>query len=209
MSVVLLLGAATALSFGVGDLLQGVASRRLPVLAVLVVGQSAGLLAVLGAAVMTTQPAASTSTAWGAAAGVAAVAGTALLLLGFRRGRISVVAPTASVAAAGIPVVVDLLRDISLSPSAAAGIALAITATVLVTRAEPNPPAASRSGGAALGLGAVTAHDAMYLALGQAGTTSGLWPVVANSALFVDAACTTLVTTAGEWRRVGCVRMAT
>jgi drug/metabolite transporter (DMT)-like permease len=170
-------GAATA--YGVGDFLQGVSSRRLPSLTVLVAGQAAGLLVVLAAAAVSPEFLSARGAAWGAAAGGAAAVGTFLLLQGFRTGRLGVVSPTASVTAAGLPLAVDLLRGTTLGPGPSAGVALAVFAVVLVSRGNRGDRCrpASRGGGAGYGLGAGVAHAGLYVFLDAAGTDDGVWPV--------------------------------
>ena len=182
------LSVAAAASFGTGDFFQGLASRRAPLLPVLVVGQGAGGLAVLLAALVQQDRPGLGALAWGGVAGLGATVGSVALLRGFRHGRLAVVAPTASVVATGLPLGVDALRGVALDASTLLGIGLALLAVVLVSRTKADEraaPAGAAAGGAGWGLAAGAGHAGMYLGLDQAGSDSGAWPVVSTYAVLV------------------------
>ncbi|HWN26656.1 MAG TPA: DMT family transporter [Actinomycetospora sp.] len=187
-----LLGLAAALSYGVGDFVGGALSRRLPALTLLVLGQGAALLVLLPASTLVDGTPGPAALAWGAGAGVAGAAGSYCFLRGFATGRLGVVTPTASVTAAGLPVLVDLLRGVAVSGPAALGIVLALVAVVLVGLPEPRGAAHPSPGptrrGVGWGLGAGAAHAVMYVLLGEAPTGGGLWPAVALFVVIVGVA---------------------
>lgn len=193
-----LLGLAAAVSYGVGDFVGGALSRRLPTLTLLVLGQGAALLVLLPASTAipgTPDPAA---LMWGGGAGLAGVVGSYCFLRGFAAGRLGVVTPAASVTAAGLPVLVDLLGGVAVSGPTAAGIGLAIVAVVLVGAREPEKAAGSSSmgptrSGAGWGLGAGAAHAVMYVLLGEVPPGAGLWPVTAVFVVIVGVALPTAV----------------
>ncbi|WP_433787061.1 EamA family transporter [Actinomycetospora sp. CA-101289] len=202
-----LLGLVAALSYGVGDFVGGALSRRLPALTLLVLGQGAALLVLLPASTLVAGTPGAAALAWGAGAGVAGAAGSYCFLRGFATGRLGVVTPTASVTAAGLPVLVDLLRGVAVSRPAAIGIVLALVAVVLVGLPEPRrtgdhlPPGPSRRG-VGWGLGAGAAHAVMYVLLGEAPTGSGLWPAVALFVVIVGVAL------AAAWLRGARLRLS-
>lgn len=197
------LGLIAALSYGIGDFLNGALSRRLPAATLLLFGQGAALLILIPTSTLLPGHAGSAALAWGAASGLTGTAGSYCLLRGYRYGRLAVVSPAASVAAAGLPVLADLARGVNVSPLAGTGVVVALLAVVLVG-ARPTPRASEqqspataderrRQAGSGLGWGlaAGAAHAAMYLLLAQAPAGSGLWPV---TALFVVLAALTAAT---------------
>jgi drug/metabolite transporter (DMT)-like permease len=182
-----LLGLAAAVSYGVGDFVGGALSRRLPTLTLLVLGQGVALLVLLPASTVVAGTPDSAALMWGGGAGLAGVVGSYCFLRGFATGRLGVVTPAASVTAAGLPVLVDLVRGVAVSGPITAGIVLAIIAVALVGAREPHKAANPSSlgptrSGVGWGLGAGAAHAVMYVLLGEAPAGAGLWPV---TALFV------------------------
>lgn len=198
-----LLGLLAALSYGAGDFVSGALSRRLPTLVLLAVGQSAALLVLIPVTALTGGPIGMGAWGWGGLAGAAGAVGGYCFVRGFRAGRLAVVAPAASVTAAGLPILADLTTGVRLSTPAILGVVTAIVAVALVGAREPVRPAdsgadqndaAPRGTGSGLGwgLGAGAAHAAMYVCLGQAPAGAGVGPVTAafvvTAALAVAAA---------------------
>ncbi|MFF9817401.1 EamA family transporter [Streptomyces sp. NPDC014006] len=172
-----LLALTSALVYGVVDFLGGLLSRRAPFRAVTFLGQAGGLLlAAVTAWVMSATSAAPADLAWGALSGVGS--GLAMLFLnrGLSRGAMSVVVPVSAVTSVVLSVLcgVLLLGDRP-GPVAWAGIAAAVPALWLVAGG-----AATSGSGVRDGLLASAGVAVQYLALGQAGPDSGLWPVAAG-----------------------------
>lgn len=177
MPVLLALG--SALVYGVGDYFGGRASRHQASIVVAALGQMISLVLVLCAVFVMGTPVPSASTwAWSVFAGVIGALGIAGLYHGFAHGEISVVAPTSAVVGAVVPVVVGLVIGERPSGLALIGIAIAVTAVALVsgaigTHQHNTPP---RIVVLAVGVGAC--FGLLFVALDQADSDSGVWPLV-------------------------------
>lgn len=138
------LALGASLSWGVSDFLAGLKSRGLPVVAVLVVSQPAGLvfvavaLAAVGGAAPTAEEA-----AWAAAAGAVGLLALAAFYRALAAGAMSVVAPVSATGAA-VPLIVGLARGERPSALQAAGVVVALVGVVLASR-EPVEEALGRS----------------------------------------------------------------
>jgi drug/metabolite transporter (DMT)-like permease len=146
LAIALALGAS--LTWGLGDFLGGLKSRTLPLLSVLVVSQSAGLLAVLGWLAVSGEA----FPGWGslglaAAAGAAGGVGIAALYRGMAVGAMGIVAPVSGISAT-IPFTVGVISGERPSPLQLAGVVVALAGIALASR-EP----AERGGGRAAGMG--------------------------------------------------------
>ena len=139
------LALAASLSWGVGDFLAGLSSRKLQLLTVLVISQAAGLtsLAVL-VAVRGSGPPEARYLLYAALAGIAGAIGLAALYRGLAVGSMSVVAPISATAAV-IPVVAGLITGERPSGAQGAGIALALAGVVLASRERRANGAAAAS----------------------------------------------------------------
>ncbi|NOT25153.1 MAG: DMT family transporter [Acidobacteria bacterium] len=179
-----LLALASAALYGAADFLGGLASRRESTTAVVVLAQSAGLLALL--LVIPFLPESSPSIqdlVWGTVAGVAGGAGVGLLYRALAVGRMAVVAPTTAVCAVVIPATAGLLAGDRLATHTAIGMVLALTAIVLVSReASGSDASEARQGlfprGTFIALAAGVAIGLFFLALARAQPAAGMWPLV-------------------------------
>jgi drug/metabolite transporter (DMT)-like permease len=174
-----LLALAAALTYGVGDYLGGRAARTQAAVVVAATGQMVSLLLVGGAViVMATRVPEAGTWGWSAFAGVIGALGIAGLYHAFAHGDVSVVAPTSAVVGAIVPVVAGLIIGERPSGLALVGIVIAVTAVALVsgaigTHAHNTPP---RIVALAVGVGAC--FGLLFVALDQADSDSGLWPLV-------------------------------
>lgn len=171
------LGLASAASWGAGDFTGGLASRRAPVLGVLVVGQATGTALVALAALLAgeTRPSAA-ALAWAALAGASGAVGLGALYRGLAVGRMAVVAPVSAVLAAAIPVLAGAIGE-GLPPAATlAGFALALAGIWLVAGAGGSEAAGGRAG---LGLALVAGLGfGGFLVLMHRGAEEGaFWPL--------------------------------
>ena len=130
-----LLALASALVWGSGDFAGGVAARRSHQFQVLVLSALSGLvmLVVCGAIRHETFPPPS-SLAWAATAGLSGAGGIAALYRGLAIGSAAIVAPTAAVITAALPVVFNGLTAGLPRPSQLAGFVVAIAGIWLVAR---------------------------------------------------------------------------
>ncbi len=111
-------------------------SRRAPLLGVVFGTQLVGMLAALAIGIARGEPIPQGSDVlWAVLAGMLGVLGITSLYRGLAVGRMGVVAPTTGVLAAVVPVVVGFATEGLPSAEVIVGIALALLAVVLVTRA--------------------------------------------------------------------------
>jgi drug/metabolite transporter (DMT)-like permease len=188
-----LLALASALSYGLSDVVGGVVARRMHALQVAFLGQLGGLATAALAAPFTAALPGPQDLLWGALSGLGTAAGMALLFQGMRRGAMSVVVPISAVGGVALPVLVGatLLGDRPSWPTWL-GVAVTLPALWLVSRA---PDSAHPTGPAVRnGIGAGAGIAIQYLALSQTTDSAGLWPVLAGrvtAVLAVGIAATT------------------
>ena len=163
--VVVLFGLLASVGWGVGDFGGGLLSRRAPVLGVLFTSQLASLSVGIPLLLAVPEPAMTSEDLLRAViCGALGASGLALLYRGLSVGRMTVVAPVASMITAALPVVVGFATEGVPSMLAIVGIAAAAVGVVLVSF-SPAPTDARPSG---LRYGIVT------------GFVFGLFPIVAN-----------------------------
>jgi drug/metabolite transporter (DMT)-like permease len=142
------LALAASASWGLGDFLGGLTSRRLHVLTVLVVQQVFGLAAAAAWVLLSGDGFPGwTATAWAAAAGAGSCLGIGTLYRGMAIGAMGIVAPVSAVAAA-IPFAVGIGSGERPGSLQIAGVVLALVGVAVASR-EP----AHRGGGRAAGIG--------------------------------------------------------
>jgi drug/metabolite transporter (DMT)-like permease len=194
----ILLGLASALTWGAADFGGGITSRRAPVLGVALLVQPAGLLAAVSIALLRGEPAPDPGTIGLAMlAGVAGATGLINLYHGLAVGRMGVVAPVTGLLAATLPVVAGIVLQGFPPLAVLAGIGLALVAVVLVARA---PGEEGSRTGLEFGLAAGVAIGTLNILISQlpGGTLFGALAVLkVASALFVG-----LIVVAGRqpWR---------
>ena len=132
-----LLALTSAMVWGSGDFLGGLATRRAHQLHVLALSALSGIVMLVVLSVLVGEAAPSpSSVAWAASAGVAGVVGLASLYRGLAIGSAATVAPTAAVLTAAIPVIFDSFRTGLPRPLQLGGFALAAVGIWLVARAS-------------------------------------------------------------------------
>ena len=183
--MVLLLGLAAAVLYGTGDFLGGLATRKVPVLAVLLFAQTAGVIVALPAAVMWPGPASLAGLAWGISAGLIGGVGVIIFYLGLAAGPMSVVAPVSGLVSTVLPVAVALAEGERPGVGVNAGALLCLAAVVLTSCAGDDTPAARprRLPGAVrvlgYGIASGTSFGLFFLLIRNAGQSGELWPVAA------------------------------
>ena len=188
--MVIVLGLAAAVLYGTGDFFGGLATRRVHVLAVLLLAETAGVIVALPAAAMWPGQASPAGLAWGTGAGLIGGAGLIIFYLGLAAGPMSVVAPVSGLAATILPVAVALAEGERPTPGACAGALLCLAAIVLAS--SPADGKQARSGRAtarfrlpgtarALGYGIASgaSFGLFFLLIRNAGQSGELWPVAA------------------------------
>jgi drug/metabolite transporter (DMT)-like permease len=180
-----LLGLLAALGYGTSDFIAGAAGRRGDPGAVAAVTQPLGILAAAVAViVLSAQPPSAIALWWGTISGIGTGVGTMALYWGLSVSRMSVVAPISGVLTAGLPAVVGALIGQHLSALAWAGVAAGIPAVALVSA----QPGAEEGGtgtrdGVIAGIVAGAGFALLFIALDQAGTRAGAWPLLPGQAV--------------------------
>jgi drug/metabolite transporter (DMT)-like permease len=173
LSLVLAFG--SGMSWGTADFLGGLSARRLPLLAVTVVSQAAGLVFVLGIVAIRGQPPrGSEALALGLAAGAMGAIGLSALYRALAIGRMGVVAPTAALSAA-VPIAWGLLRGDRPAPLQLVGIALAIGGVILASRMPDEDGQRRRAEGIGLALVAAVTLGTLVVLLDAAGRSDPVW----------------------------------
>jgi len=154
--VSVLLALAASLAWGFADFGAGVGARRLPVLVVAAIGQSAGLL-LAGAVVLATSDSTPTRAqfAWAAFAGLIGVVGIGAFYRALAIGTMGIVGPITATAAV-VPLAYALARGERPSTMQGVGVGLAVVG-VIAASLEHVPERAARRFGVGVGLALIAA----------------------------------------------------
>jgi drug/metabolite transporter (DMT)-like permease len=176
----IVLALAASACWGVADFFGGLQSRRLSALTVVLGVETAGLLLV-GVAVLVTGKTVpgGADAAWALAAGLAGVLGLTAFYRALAVGTMSIVAPISSTGVA-LPVLVGLARGDRLSAAQAAGLACAVVGVLLAGREEGED---TGSGAAArhavlLALAAAVGFGTYFVASAEAADGGVLWTLL-------------------------------
>ena len=188
--MVVLLGLTAAMLYGTGDFLGGMASRRAPVLMVLMLAETAGVIVALPVASMSPGPARLAGLVWGMSAGLVGGLGLMIFYIGLAAGPMSVVAPVSGLVSTVLPVGVALAEGERPGAAIYAGALLCLVAIVLASSATDSDPTASTSAapaglpvpGRALGYGIAsgTSFGLFFLLIRNAGQSGELWPIASG-----------------------------
>lgn len=173
-----LLGLLVAASFGSGDFLGGLASRRATTLAVLSVSQLAALLAAVAIALLAGTHWHGDDLAFGALAGLLNVVALGCLYRGLAIGQMGQVAPVAAVIGAVVPVVWGLVRGERPGPAALVGIGLAVVAGALLSSEQEERQGPFFSRALPLAVAAGLGFGVSLILFAAASHHGGLWPVL-------------------------------
>lgn len=186
MAALLALGAAA--TWGVGDFLGALASRRTNELVVTTVSQAAGLLVLAVLLALGSTPATAPALAWGAVAGIGGAGGLAAYFRALAIGPMGVTAPVAALTGAVVPVVAGVLLGERPGTVAWVGVVVGVAATALASRpaetAVAHPERHPEQDAAALRRGITAAAVAgllfglFFVALDRAPADGGLWPLL-------------------------------
>jgi drug/metabolite transporter (DMT)-like permease len=189
--MVILLGLAAAVLYGTGDFLGGLASRRVQVLAVLALAETAGVMVALPAAAASSGPARLPGLAWGSGAGLVGGLGLIIFYTGLAAGPMSVVAPVSGLASTVLPVGIALADGERPGAGVYAGALLCVAAIVLAssagdstaadgTSAAPRPGPARAGRAVGYGVASGACFGLFFLLIRNAGQSGELWPVAAG-----------------------------
>jgi drug/metabolite transporter (DMT)-like permease len=178
------LGLAASLSWGFADFLGGIQSRRMPVVAVVLGSQLAGLVLVAAiVAVRGEGVPGGDFLIYASLSSVGGIAGLTAFYKALSIGAMGVVAPLSSLAAA-IPLVVGIATGDRPSALQGAGVAVAIVGVLLASReAGEHGPGVAKGAGFAL-LSAV-GFGCFFLAIDKASDGDVLWAVCVNRTVSV------------------------
>jgi drug/metabolite transporter (DMT)-like permease len=182
MTQILALSAAAL--YGVADFAGGLASRSISAWRVTVWSQVFGLpLLVVSVVIIGSSNVTATDLILGAAAGSFGLVGLILLYSALAAGSMSIVAPIIGVLAAAIPVAWDVALGGKISSIQWLGIALAISAVVLLASHRSETTLTGRI--VAQSVGAAVAFAAFVIAMSHTNDASGLWPLASARAVSI------------------------
>jgi drug/metabolite transporter (DMT)-like permease len=175
------LGLASSVSWGLADFLGGLQSKRVNVLAVLLISQAVGLVAVVvGIAIAQPGPP-PIDDLWPAAlAGVAGAAALGAFYRGLSVGTMSIVAPVSATGAA-VPVIVGIASGDRPSALQLAGIVAAVVGVILASRElDEDRPEGVASARVSIGLALLAAlgFGTFYIGLDAAADASVPWAML-------------------------------
>jgi drug/metabolite transporter (DMT)-like permease len=195
MEIVLALGSAIA--YGVSDFTGGVLAKRAHVFNVILLSQLVSCVILVLALPFWDGSFSWEALQWGTVAGVAGMAGAALLYRGLAIGRMGVVAPITAVLAAAIPLSFGLAVGERPGWLSLIGVGIGLVAVVLIssssepeeatggTDGEPLPSSGGRGLVEALGAGA--GFGLFFILLERAPDGSGIWPLAGTRISMIGA----------------------
>ena len=176
------LGLAASLSWGVADFLGGIQSRRMPVVAVVLGSQLAGLvLAVVIVAARGEGMPSGDLVIYAALSSIGGIIGLTAFYKALSIGAMGVVAPLSSTAAV-IPVAVGIATGDRPSVLQGIGVAIAIGGVVLASREATDEAEKSNALSAGVGFALISAvgFGCFFLAIDRASDADVLWAVTVN-----------------------------
>jgi uncharacterized membrane protein len=196
---VVVLGLLASLGWGIADFGGGLASRRAPVLGVLLGSQLASLAVGAPIVLLGNEPAMRTvDVAIAVAGGLLGATGLALLYRGLAIGRMGVVAPVAAVLTATLPVAFGFLTEGIPSSVAIIGIGVAAVSVVLVSRTPATHD--DRPSGLRYGLAAGAIFGLFTISASQLADDLIISPTVVIRVASVAAVTTWILARRRPWR---------
>lgn len=177
--MIVILGLAAALLYGVGDFAGGIASRRHGAVTVLLLSYPVGAVLMAVMLPLFGGHLDARSLGYGLAGGAAGLVGVVLMYSLMTIAPINVISPVTAVLATIVPVVIGVGIGERPRPSAWFGIALGLAAIGLVSRTTELHPHGRIAGRTiALALLSGVGFGMYFVFLARAGDDSGLWPLV-------------------------------
>ena len=187
----ILLAAAAALVYGVGDYCGGRASRKIDSLVVTCAGQIFSLMLLGIFLVILGDPAPGMHDwLWGAAGGLGGFVGLTLFYYALAKGSMTVVAPLAAVISAALPIGTGLFLGDRPSLIAYVGIVIAIVGIALVTGAVGTAHAPTKLAIVGVATLAGCGFGWMFVCLDRTSSDSGMWPLLAARIASISIAAT-------------------
>ena len=172
---------AAAVSYGSGDFLGALATKRRHILHVLGVGHLVGLLIISVLALVAGGSPTGAEIVWGAAAGAAGLVGLGALYWSLATGYMGVVAPMTAAIGAAIPVGAGFLLGERPAGLAVVGVGVAVGAIVLISSGgsggwseRPQQAVQVFAGSAIAGIGL----GMFFVFLQRVDASAGMWPLV-------------------------------
>ena len=187
------------------DFLGGLMARRIAVLAVVVISQTAGLAVILIAVAVAGEPAPDAGfVPYAAVAGLAGVSGLVAFYRGLAIGKMSVVAPISSMAVL-VPVVVGVATGDRPSALQGVGAALGIAGIVLASRESADRAHVDRRVAAGVGLALLSGlgFGSFFVAMDVAADYDPLWANLVNRGTSLSLALLALIVFRPSLRGVG------
>ena len=198
MAALLALGGA--LSWGLGDFLGGLASRRLAVVTVLVVSQAVGLAGLLVWVLVAGDAFPGVGELLpAAAAGIAGLVGLGALYRGLAIGAMGIVAPI-SAASPIVPLAVDAAKGDTPAALQWFGIALVLTGIAVLSREPAGAGQRRVAAGAGLAVVAALGFGLFVVGLDAGADESAAWAVVAARVASVSVAVVAAAVTTASLR---------
>lgn len=173
-----LLALCSAATYGVGDFMGGMATKRASATAVLFWSHLVGVLLLLAVVAVDGGELTAHDVGLGALGGVAGALGVGMLYRALSIGPMSVVAPITALLAAAVPVVAGFLQGERPDAAAIVGMVVALVAIVLVSAEGGGTLRPSDLRGVTLALAAGTGFGLFFVALSYTDDSSGMWPLV-------------------------------
>jgi drug/metabolite transporter (DMT)-like permease len=195
-----LLALGGALSWGLGDFLGGLASRRLAVVTVLVVSQAVGLAGLLVWVLVAGDAFPGVGELLpAAAAGIAGLVGLGALYRGLAIGAMGIVAPI-SAASPIVPLAVDAAKGDTPAALQWFGIALVLTGIAVLSREPAGAGQRRVAAGAGLAVVAALGFGLFVVGLDAGADESAAWAVVAARVASVSVAVVAAAVTTASLR---------
>jgi drug/metabolite transporter (DMT)-like permease len=200
--VVVLLGLAAAIAYGIGDFVGAFASRRHTAVTVLLHSYPVGAVLMLVMLPFFPGTVTARTVVFGMAGGLAGLVGVTIMYALMVLAPMNVISPVTAVLAAIVPVVFGVLVGERPQLAAWLGIVLGIGAVVLVSRTSDEHP----HGRIALRVIALAFVSGLgfgfyFIFLARAGDDSGLWPLV------ISRIASAIVIVPLAWQRGGLTRI--
>jgi drug/metabolite transporter (DMT)-like permease len=168
-------GLASAATFGIGDFIGGVATRRTSVRTVVIISHAVGLILMVVLAIFRSEPAPlSVDIFWGAAAGIVGQIGVVALYQAMAIGQMGIAAPVTAVLSAALPALVGTLTQGLPDLVHLIGFALALIGVWTIARPEGT---AGRPAGIGLALVGGLCFGGFFVLLAQIHKDAIFWPL--------------------------------